>query len=301
MADERLSQPLATPPGSWAHAGSAEGGASHRPVTRGRALTVRSVLAPKTEIPGALHAALGILAGVLVLGLWCWLTYGGIVRTDFLAAPHQVLLAGWKLAKSGTLFGHIRSSVTVIFSGFILASIFAVPLGILMGSFRVVEALIEPITGFMRYLPVSAMIPLLILWIGIGIEQKIAVIFLGTFFQQLVLIADVSARVSKDLIDVSYTLGATRRQVVTRVLFPACMPGVMDNLRVTMGWAWTYLVVAELVAANSGIGYMILNAMRGLFTDVIILGIVTIGILGLITDQLFKLLRRWLLPWSATF
>ena len=97
----------------------------------------------------------------------------------------------------------------MIFSGFLLASVLAVPLGILMGSFKVVEALIEPITGFMRYLPVSAMIPLLILWIGIGIEQKIAVIFLGTFFQQLVLIADVSARVSKDLLDVSYTLGAT--------------------------------------------------------------------------------------------
>ena len=168
----------------------------------------------------------------------------------------------------------------MILSGFLLASVLAVPLGILMGSFKVVEAFIEPITGFMRYLPVSAMIPLLILWIGIGIEQKIAVIFIGTFFQQLILIADVSARVSKDLIDVSYTLGASRRQVVTRVLFPACLPGVMDNLRVTMGWAWTYLVVAELVAANSGLGYMILNAMRGLFTDVIILGIVVIGILG---------------------
>ena len=260
-----------------------------------------SVLAPKTEIPGALHVGLSVLALALILGLWCWLSYGGLVRPDFLAAPHQVLLAGWKGLKSGSLLGHIWSSLVVIISGFVLASVIAVPLGILMGSFKVVEAFIEPITGFMRYLPVSAMIPLLILWIGIGIEQKIAVIFLGTFFQQLILIADVSARVSKDLIDVSYTLGASRRQVVTRVLFPACLPGVMDNLRVTMGWAWTYLVIAELVAANSGLGYMILNAMRGLFTDVIILGIVVIGILGLITDQLFKLLRRRLLPWSATF
>ena len=259
------------------------------------------LLSPKTELPGGLHVGLSVLAVALVLGLWCWLTYGGHVRPDFLAAPHEVVLAGWKGLTRGSLLGHIRSSMTVIVSGFLLASVLAVPLGILMGSFKVVEALLEPITGFMRYLPVSAMIPLLILWIGIGIEQKIAVIFLGTFFQQLVLIADVSARVSKDLIDVSYTLGASRRQVVTRVLFPACMPGVMDNLRVTMGWAWTYLVVAELVAANSGLGYMILNAMRGLFTDVIILGIVVIGILGLLTDQLFKLLRRWLLPWSARF
>ena len=166
-----------------------------------------------------------MLAGASLLGLWCWLTYGGHVRPDFLAAPHEVLLAGWKGLTRGSLLGHIWSSVVVIFSGFLLASVLAVPLGILMGSFKVVEALIEPITGFMRYLPVSAMIPLLILWIGIGIEQKIAVIFIGTFFQQLVLIADVSARVSKDLLDVSYTLGATRRQVVTRVLFPACLPG----------------------------------------------------------------------------
>jgi NitT/TauT family transport system permease protein len=141
-----------------------------------------SVLAPKTEIPGALHLGLGILALALILGLWCWLSYGGLVRPDFLAPPHQVLLAGWKGLTRGSLLGHIWSSVVVIFSGFLLASIFAVPLGILMGSFKAVEAFIEPITGFMRYLPVSAMIPLLILWIGIGIEQKIAVIFIGTSF-----------------------------------------------------------------------------------------------------------------------
>ena len=111
----------------------------------------------------------------------------------------------------------------------------------------------------------------------------------------------MSARVSKDLIDCAYTLGANRRQVVGRVLLPACMPGVMDNLRGTMGWAWTYLVVAEIVAANTGLGYMILNAMRGLATDVILLGVLTIGLLGLLTDLLFKLLRRRLLPWSSTF
>jgi NitT/TauT family transport system permease protein len=142
------------------------------------------------------------------------------------------------------------------------------------------------------------MIPLLILWIGIGIEQKIAVIFLGTFFQQLILISDVSARVSKDLIDSSYTLGASRRQAVLRVLLPATLPGVMDTLRVTMGWAWTYLVVAELVAAQSGLGFMILQAMRGLFTEIIFLGILTIGLLGLVSDQVLKALRHWLLPWA---
>lgn len=263
--------------------------------------SARDLFAPKAAIPAPVYVALGLLSVGSLLGAWCVLTYGHLVRPDFLAPPHEVALAGWKRLANLTLLEHIWSSLSVILTGFLLASALAVPLGVLMGSFQVARALLEPIAGFMRYLPVSAMIPLLILWVGIGFEEKVLVIFLGTFFQQLILISDVSARVSKDLIDCSYTLGASRRQVVTRVLFPACLPGVMDNLRVTMGWAWTYLVVAELVAANSGLGYMILNAMRGLFTDVILLGIFTIGVLGLATDLLFKLLRRVLLPWSASF
>ncbi len=264
-------------------------------------MAIRSVLAPKVEIPRSLYLGLGAASVAVILALWCLLTYGGITPPDFLAAPHLVVEAGIHRLSTGSLIDDTEASLTVILAGFFFASILSVPLGILMGSFKVVEALIEPITGFMRYIPVSALIPLLILWIGIGVEEKIMVIFLGTFFQQLILISDVSARVSKDLIDCSYTLGASRRQVIWRVLLPACMPGVMDNLRVTMGWAWTYLVVAELVAANSGLGYMILNAMRGLFTDVILLGVFTIGILGLITDMIFKFARRWLLPWSAEF
>ncbi|MFQ5783891.1 MAG: ABC transporter permease [Alphaproteobacteria bacterium] len=255
-------------------------------------------LAPKTEIPARVYLSLSVLSGITVVGLWCVLAYGGFVRADFLPTPDAVLIAAYRMTGDGSLPQHAWSSIVVIYSGFVLASVLAVPLGILMGSFKVVEALIEPITNFVRYLPVSALIPLLILWIGIGIEEKIAVIFLGTFFQQIILIADVSARVSRDLLDVSYTLGASRRQVFTRVLVPATQPGVMDTLRVTMGWAWTYLVVAELVAANSGLGYMILNAMRGLFTDVIFLGILVIGLLGLITDQFLKFVRRALLPWS---
>jgi len=260
-----------------------------------------NIFAPKVDIPRPIYLGLGIVTVALFLGLWCLLTYGGLTPPDFLASPDMVARAAVKRIQSGSLFDNTRASLTVILTGFFFASILSVPLGILMGSFKAVEAVVEPITGFMRYIPVSALIPLLILWIGIGLEEKIMVIFLGTFFQQLILISDVSSRVSKDLIDCSYTLGATRRQVIWRVLFPACMPGVMDNLRVTMGWAWTYLVVAELVAADQGLGYMILNAMRGLFTDVILLGVFTIGILGLITDMCFKFARRRLLPWSAEF
>lgn len=256
--------------------------------------------APKKDIPRRVYLTVSTLVGLLGLTVWCVLTYGELVRSDFLPTPIAVVLAGIEMTRDGSLLVNTAASVTEIMSGFILASLISVPLGILMGSFKIVEAAIEPVTNFVRYLPVSALIPLLILWVGIDIEEKIAVIFIGTFFQQLILIADVSRGVSSDLLDVSYTLGADRRTVVTRVLIPATMPGVMDTLRVTLGWAWTYLVVAELVAGNKGLGYLILNAARGLFTDQIFLGIMVIGLLGLLTDQLFKATRDWLLPWAAT-
>jgi NitT/TauT family transport system permease protein len=188
--------------------------------------------APKTEIPRRVYLSASGLTGLSVAGGWCLLTYGGMVRLDFLPPPHAVLLVAYEWLADGSLIRHAWSSVFVIISGFVLASVLSVPLGILMGSFKIVEAAVEPITNFVRYLPVSALIPLLILWIGIGVEQKIAVIFLGTFFQQVILIADVSGGVSRDMVDVSYTLGANRRHVVTRVLIPATLPGVMDTLRV---------------------------------------------------------------------
>lgn len=255
-------------------------------------------LTPKEPIPAGVYLGASSLTVLALLGGWSFLAYGGHVRPEFLPGPHQVALAAIELLADGTLWTHVQASCFVIFTGFAAASILAVPLGILMGSFALVEALVEPVVGFVRYLPVSAMIPLLILWVGIDYEARVAVIFIGTFFQQLILIADVAAHVSRDLLDVSYTLGAGRRQVVSRVLIPATLPGVMDTLRITVGWAWTYLVVAELVAANRGLGYMILNSMRGLFTDRIFVGIMVIGLLGLVTDQCFKLLHRRLLPWS---
>jgi NitT/TauT family transport system permease protein len=255
-------------------------------------------LTPKEPIPGRIYASTSTVVVVGILLGWSVLAYGGLVNPIFLPPPGDVLRAAFKMAADGSLWVHIQASLFVILTGYLLSTIMAVPLGIVMGSFRLVEAMIEPITGFVRYLPVSAMIPLLILWIGIDWKEKVAVIFIGTFFQQVILIADVSANVSKDLVDVSYTLGAGRGDVFARVLIPATLPGVVDNLRITMGWAWTYLVVAELVAADEGLAYMILNSMRGLYTDRIFVGILVIGLLGIVTDQLFKLLHRTCLPWS---
>ena len=259
---------------------------------------VDRLLTPKKPISASLEIGSGMGVAIGILVVWCVLTYGGIINPNFLPTPGAVLEGFFKVALNGTLLNHTRVSLTEIYVGFFLSSVIAIPVGIFMGSFRIVAAAIEPVVNFMRYLPVTSMIPLLILWIGIGIEEKIAVIFLGTFFQQIVLAADVSSRVPEDILNVSYTLGANKRQIVTRVLIPATLPGVMDTLRITMGWAWTFLVVAELVASSSGLGYMILQAMRGLHPEQIFVGIFVIGFLGLVTDLAFKWLTRALLPWT---
>ena len=259
---------------------------------------VQRCLTPKVDLPGGLVLGVSALCWLLVLGLWTLLSYGGVVPSMFLPTPGDVIAAAVRLAGDGTLSKHVLASLEVVLIGFVVSSLVSVPLGLLMGSFRIVQAFLEPLVNFIRYLPVTSFVPLFILWIGIGLEQRVAVIIFGVFFQQLVMVADVSKGVSRDLLNASYTLGASRRDVVLHVLGPASLPGILDTLRVTMGWAWTYLVVAELVAASSGLGYISLKAMRGFQVDVIFLAIAIIGLLGLITDQLFRLLRLRIAAWA---
>ena len=258
----------------------------------------RDIFQPKQAISKGHYVSLTVLAFFLIFATWIVLSYGGIVKPMFLPTPGSIVKVGWEMALSGELLENTIASLITIMLGFILAAVLAVPLGILMGSFKFVEAFVEPVVNFIRYLPVSAMIPLLILWLGIGRTEKVAVIFIGTFFQLIFLISDVSANVSRELLESAYTQGARKRDVVFRVLIPASMPGIFDNLRMTLGWAWTYLIVAELVAAQKGLGYMILQSMRGLNTEAIFVGLIVIGLLGLCTDQSFKILTRILLPWS---
>lgn len=268
--------------------------ALRRGVVRGLAEYLR----PQEPIPRQTYLGILIASAGGLIAVWCVVTYAGLVDPLFLPTPTAIFRSGAEMTADGSLLENAGASLYVIVTGWALAVAAGVPTGILMGSFKAVEALIEPVIDFVRYLPVSALIPLLILYIGIGTSEKIAVIFIGTFFQLVLLVADVAAHVPREQIDVSYTLGASRAQVIRRVLLPATLPGVMDTLRITMGWAWTYLVVAELVSADRGLGYLILNSMRGLFTDRIFVGLFAIGGLGLGFDLLFKWLHRLLLPWS---
>jgi NitT/TauT family transport system permease protein len=257
-----------------------------------------TLLAPKEPIPRALAIALGFGAFVIVVAAWSILTYGGIVEPLFLPPPGIVAKALYDMFAHENFASDVWASFRRIGLGFLLASVLGIPLGIAIGSFRAVQAFFEPIIGAVRYMPASAFIPLLIIWFGIGETEKMAVIWFGVFFPLTLMVADVSANIPKELVNIAYTLGASRWQVFRRVLLPASWPGVVDNMRIGLGWAWTYLIVAELVAASTGIGHVILQSSRFLQTEKIIAGILTIGVLGLLSDAAFRLLYRTLFPYA---
>jgi NitT/TauT family transport system permease protein len=256
------------------------------------------LLAPKEPIPRPLSVGLGLAGFAVVLGVWAVLTYGGIVEPLFLPAPGDVASAGWEMFVHENFIADVWASFLRILIGFLLAAVLGIPLGIAIGSFRAVQAFFEPVIAAVRYMPASAFIPLLIIWFGLGESEKFAVIWFGVFFPLCLMVADVSANIPKELVNIAYTLGASRWQVFRRVLLPASWPGVIDTMRIGLGWAWTYLIVAELVAASSGIGHVILQSSRFLDTDKIIAGILTIGVLGLLSDGFFRLLYRVLFPYA---
>jgi NitT/TauT family transport system permease protein len=253
--------------------------------------TVRGNLSRRFYLGIALGSFAALVAG------WWLATSAGWVDPVFLPAPGSVLGRFLRWWGEDELARDVRVSVFRVTAGFLVSALMAIPLGVFMGSYRPVQALFEPVMEFARYLPAVAFVPLVLLWVGIGEGAKITIIWIGTFFQMVLMIADEIRRVPQALIDAAQTLGARQGEVLGQVLFRAALPGIVDTLRVTLGWAWTYLVVAELVASNSGIGYVILKAQRFLQTDKIFVGIFIIGLLGLAMDQGFRLLHRQAFPW----
>src|SRR5205807_4451139 len=203
----------------------------------------------------------------------------------------------WDMMAILGFYNDVAWSAFRIIAGFVVAAVMAVPLELLMGSFEVVRAFFQPPINAIRYMPASAFIPLLILLQGLGEDEKLTVIWIGVFFQLVLMVMDIAHRVPAEMLSVAYTLGASRWTVFYKVFLPATFPEVVDALRITMGWAWTYLIVAELVAAQAGIGNFILIAQRYFRADRIIAAIITIGVLGLITDFFFGVFHRWAFPY----
>jgi NitT/TauT family transport system permease protein len=253
---------------------------------------------PLAPISHAARVALGILFFVLFFAAWGYATLGGYVSKTFLADPLTMIDEGWLLLTRHGFGYDIGISIWRVLGGFALAALVAVPLGILMGAYKPIEAFLEPFVSFARYLPASAFIPLLILWAGLGELQKLLVIFIGSVFQIVLMVAVAVASVRRDLVEAALTLGARDRGILARVLVPAAAPDIAEILRLVLGWAWTYVIVAELIGSSSGIGHMIIDSQALLATGQIIFGIIVIGVIGLISDFLFKWGNRRLFPWS---
>ncbi|MGG1552224.1 ABC transporter permease [Paenibacillus ferrarius] len=256
-----------------------------------------ALFAIRGDISRATYSGGIVLVAVIALLVWSVLSYGGYVNSTFLPTPGQVVKQFGIQLQNAVFWHNVGMSIFRVGAGFLLACLLGIPLGILAGTFRFAEALLVPPTEFIRYMPATAFIPLIMVWAGIGEWAKVIVIFIGCFFQLMLMVADNTRSVSNDLLQTSYTLGASRWQAIEKVLIPALLPDLMNTLRLIIGWAWTYLVVAELVAASSGLGFSIMKAQRFLNTDQIFVGIIVIGLLGLLTDRTFAYCHRRFFPW----
>jgi len=269
-----------------------------RPVARAamsrpsRRRTPSRLFAFRADLPRRTSAAIAIGSSLTMLALWELAVRAGWVNGTFLPPPSIVLATLWRMVQDQHLLWHAGISTLRVWGAFTLAVVLAVPIGMLMGGFRSIGAALEPMVDFIRYLPVPALVPLSIIWFGVGEDTKIFLLWLGTFFQLVLLVADDMRRVPQDYVDIAYTLGARPAQMLTDVAFRAMLPSLFDNLRVTLGWCWTYLIIAEIVAADSGLGFVIWAARRYMNTAEVMAGVVTIGLIGLVTDQLLRRLHK---------
>jgi NitT/TauT family transport system permease protein len=255
-------------------------------------------MTPLKPISAARKAFYGVAFFVLFVATWGAATFGGLVSPTFLADPLTMAREGYALFAKYGFAKDVALTIWRVVGGFVLAAAVAVPLGIAMGAYKPIEAFFEPFVSFARYLPASAFIPLLILWAGIGEMQKLLVIFIGAFFQIVLMVAFTVGGTRRDLVEAAYTLGASARGIVRRVLLPNSAPAIAETLRLVLGWAWTYVIVAELIGASSGIGHMITDSQALLNTGQIIFGIIVIGMIGLVSDFAFKWANQQLFPWS---
>lgn len=254
------------------------------------------------RIGGHLGAVPFVLISLSVFGLlllvWWLVTSQGLASPLVLPTPHAVWDRMRQLQQSGDLFDDMGISIYRIAVAFAIATAMAIPLGVLMGTFAVWEAALEPLVDFVRYMPVVGFIPLSIFWVGFDDRQKFLLIWIGTFFQEVLLIMDNVKRTPPSLVDLGRTLGLSERAILLRIVVPHAAPSIWDSLRISLGWAWTWVVLAELTGASSGLGFRINEAQRFFESDTVIGYLLLLGLLGLVTDQGMKALSRLFFGWS---
>lgn len=226
------------------------------------------------------------------------------VNPVYLPAPHEVFRAMYtafttepKRRSEQWLHESLWHSITIIASGFALSSMFGIPLGIMCGAYASMSKLFEPFIEFFRYFPAPAFGALAVAILGIHDAPKIAIIFIGTFFQQVLIVANTTRLIDPALIEAAKTLGASRRAVLLRVIVPGVLPNLFRDSRILLGWAWTYLIVAELIGTSSGITWFITQQARYKNFDNVFAAIMMIGLIGLITDMILSRFGRRLFRW----
>jgi len=254
----------------------------------------------RTPLPKGVSFWLGFVAPVGVLLAWCVATYGGLAPPDFLPSPTEVVRGTLQLFMQYELGSAILISTRRIALAFFLAASLALPLGVLMGSFEPLNRIFEPVMAPLRYMPISAFIPLLILWFGIYEKQKIAFLFLGVFVYLLPVVVSAIRAVPDELIQTSLTLGATKAQVVRTVLLPAALPEIFDSFRVMNAISWTYVILAEAVNPERGLGYMVELARTHQKASWSFAGLLVIGGIGLTTDVIIRGISQALFRWRET-
>lgn len=275
-----------------------------KPPVRKRAKT--SLWAIRAPIPATASRVLSFSAIAVLLIAWCVLSYVHVDRNGesvplvphfFLPAPDQVLKSLFYLIFEKDLLQAVGVSALRILKAFGLSLAVALPLGIAMGSFEAINRVFDPIIAPMRYLPITAFIPLLILWFGIDESQKVAFLFLGTVVYLLPAVVDAIRVVPEELVQTAFTLGATKAQVIRTVLIPAALPQIFDGFRVMNAIAWTYIILAEIVNPQSGIGYILRLAEQHLKPEWSFAGILVVGVIGILTDMIIRGVNRLLFGW----
>jgi NitT/TauT family transport system permease protein len=269
-----------------------EGATPKRAARRWRVPGVRF----KSRVPLKWKLLLGGLTWLALLALWQMTVSLEWVNVALLPAPAQVVTTTYTLFAEQAFFTDVKASVIRVLISFGLACGVAIPLGVLMGAFPIVQTIINPIVSPARYLPAPSFIPLLLMWLGPTESQKVALLILGVIWFLVTAVMDHTQNSHTELIETAYTLGASKKQVLMRVIVPETLPHIMTAMRQMLAISWTYLVIAEIVTATDGIGAMMWKARRFVHTDQMIAGILVIGLLGFTFDAIFRLLHRWWFP-----
>lgn len=269
------------------------------------------MFASRAAAPGQVYGAPGqgrsttisVVTTIVLVGLWFLITNMGWIKPLFLPSPQAVwgkfVLAVTEGVANSTLLQHTATSLMRVFGAFLLSCVTAIPIGILMGTNRVMRGIFDPPIEFYRPLPPLAYLPLMIIWFGIGELSKTLLIFLAIFAPMAISARAGVRSVSIEQIHAAYAMGASRLQIIRHVVLPAATPEILTGMRIGIGFGWTTLVAAEMVAATRGLGFMVLNAAQYLQSDTVIMGIIVIGLFAFAFDLLMRYIERVLVPWKG--